>query len=191
MTGQSNDRIVVAVVEEQEILRRGLVASLEEDHRLQVVASADDLIGDGVDIAVVSTSAALRGAFTCPIVVCGDRLGDLDPATSANAIAGVLHPGTVTGAQLRATVHAAAAGLHVQANGTADAKGNNGHQPALDARARRVLELLAAGDSTREIAQSMNYSERTIKKLITTLEHRFDARNRAQVVAHAIRLGLI
>jgi DNA-binding CsgD family transcriptional regulator len=37
----------------------------------------------------------------------------------------------------------------------------------------------------------MSYSERTIKKLITSLETQMNARSRAQLVAHAIRRGLI
>ena len=37
----------------------------------------------------------------------------------------------------------------------------------------------------------MSYSERTIKKLITLLQDRFDTRSRAQTVAEAIRRGLI
>jgi DNA-binding CsgD family transcriptional regulator len=51
--------------------------------------------------------------------------------------------------------------------------------------------LIANGHSTREIADRMSYSERTIKKLITGLEERLNARSRAHVVALAIRRGLI
>ena len=55
----------------------------------------------------------------------------------------------------------------------------------------RVLELMADGCSTREIAVRMSYSERTIKKVITNLHCSLAARNRAQVVAQAIRRGLL
>jgi DNA-binding CsgD family transcriptional regulator len=37
----------------------------------------------------------------------------------------------------------------------------------------------------------MSYSERTIKKLITGLQRELGARSRAQLVAEAIRRGLI
>ena len=53
------------------------------------------------------------------------------------------------------------------------------------------MKLLAEGLSTREMAVRMNYSERTIKKLITGLQDRLAARSRAQIVARAIRTGLI
>jgi DNA-binding NarL/FixJ family response regulator len=99
-------------------------------------------------------------------------------------IVGVLPRRTLTGDQLRATVRAAAAGLTIQAQDASPAV-------ALPARDRRVLELVAEGWSTREIAETMSYSERTIKKLIQALEHRLQARNRAHAVASAIRQGLI
>jgi DNA-binding CsgD family transcriptional regulator len=101
-----------------------------------------------------------------------------------------LHRRTLTAAQLQATVHAAVAGLSVHVE-TGDAGHPRTRHPPLDPRARHVLEFLAEGLNTREIAVHLNYSERTIKKLITDLEHRFAARNRAQIVAQAIRRGLI
>jgi DNA-binding NarL/FixJ family response regulator len=100
-------------------------------------------------------------------------------------VAGVLDPGEVTAAQLAATVHAAAAGLRV------DSQASNGASKRLDSRAVLVLELIANGHSTREIADRMSYSERTIKKVITGVEETMNARSRAQVVALAIRQGLI
>jgi DNA-binding NarL/FixJ family response regulator len=93
----------------------------------------------------------------------------------------------MTEAQLHATVRAAAAGLRVNA----DAYAGGGRPDRIDGRSRRVLELLAEGNSTREIAHDLSYSERTIKKLIRELEALLHARSRAQVVAHAIRQGLI
>jgi DNA-binding NarL/FixJ family response regulator len=97
----------------------------------------------------------------------------------------VLHRASLTASQLRATVHAAAAGLRVHARLVHDT------HDALDPRSVRVLQLIAEGYSTREIATRMSYSERTIKKLITQLQDRLQTRTRAQIVAHAIRRGLI
>lgn len=188
---EDDNRINVQVVEEHEILRRGLIASLQEDQRLLVRSTPDgDLSVAGVDVAVVSTRAAVRDTFPCPIVVCSDSPHGADAAASINTVAGVLQRRTLTAAQLQATVHAAAAGLRVHVNGAARARATNG-APTLDRRARLILELLAGGMSTREIAERMNYSERTIKKLITGLEHQLEARTRAQLVAEGIRGGLI
>lgn len=177
--------VKVAVVEEREILRRGLVASLIEDQSLQV--SAAELDGPAVldvDIAVVSSEVALRERFPCPIVVCSDDPEGLCRVASGNEVVGVLDRDTLTGAQLRATVHAAASGLRVNAH-------VDGAAQPLEPRSLLVLELIADGYSTREIAARMSYSERTIKKVITSLQGRFETRSRAQTVAQAIRRGLI
>jgi DNA-binding NarL/FixJ family response regulator len=180
--------IHVAVVEEHEIFRRGLVACLAEDVGLEVSAATRPEAVDGqeIDIAMVSNEAAAAHRFACPIVVCSDDPQSPGHVASGNDVVGVLHRGSLTVAQLRATVHAAAVGLrvnpHIYGERTPE---------ALDPRALRLLELIAAGHSTREIADQMSYSERTIKRLITGLETRMRARSRAQVVALAIRRGLI
>lgn len=181
----SQGKIRVAVVEEHEILRHGLVASLAEDQSLNVTALELIDLGDGIDIAVVSARAARQERFPCPIVVCSDNPNGPGGAAVGNEVAGVLHRGTLTVAQLRATVHAAAAGLRVDGS-----VGNRSHH-GIDERTRRVLELMADGCSTREIAVRMSYSERTIKKVITQLHDYLEARSRPQIIAQAIRRGLI
>jgi DNA-binding NarL/FixJ family response regulator len=183
----TDGRIRVAVVEEHEIVRYGLVACLAEDGGLQVrAADADALDAQAVDIAIVSSAAAVAHRFPCPIVVCSSNARGPRSVAVGNDVVGVLYRGSLTVAQLKATVHAAAAGLRVNAHDSADRTADG-----LDPRALRLLELIAAGHSTREIADEMSYSERTIKKLITGLESQMNARSRAQVVAEAIRRGLI
>ncbi len=176
----------MAVVEEVEIFRRGLVACLAEDDELDVRAAYDAPLPPPTDIAVVSASAARRHRFPCPIVVCTGEREDAVRVAKGNTVAGVLERGMMTEAQLRLTVRAAATGLRVNA----DAHRRLGAD-AVDPRSVRVLQLLADGRSTREIADDMNYSERTIKKLIHDLERLLGARSRAQAVAQAIRQELI
>jgi DNA-binding NarL/FixJ family response regulator len=54
-----------------------------------------------------------------------------------------------------------------------------------------VIRLLADGLDTAEIAQRMNYSERTVKSIIHALLTRRQLRNRAHVVAFALRSGVV
>jgi len=54
-----------------------------------------------------------------------------------------------------------------------------------------ILELLADGYGTPEIAERLSYSERTIKNVISTLLSRFELRNRSHAVAYALRTGII
>lgn len=68
----------------------------------------------------------------------------------------------------------------------------NGYTVAgLESREVDVLRLLAEGLDTMEIAHKLNYSDRTVKKIIRGLLDRFDLRNRAHAVAFAIRKGMI
>ena len=179
-------RLRVAVVEEQTIFRFGLVACLRDDQGLEViVAEPGELAADQADLAVTSGQSARSHRFPCPIVVCDGAEGPQGLA-AGNEVVGFLDRRSVTVAQLQATVHAAAAGLRVSTDVHAEPPTD-----ALEPRARRVLELMAEGHSTREIATQMSYSERTIKKLITRLAKGMQARSRAQLVAKAMRRGLI
>jgi DNA-binding NarL/FixJ family response regulator len=61
----------------------------------------------------------------------------------------------------------------------------------LTSRERNVLQLIADGHSTREVAAHLAYSERTIKNVLQDLTLRLNVRNRTQAVAHAVRQGWI
>ena len=54
-----------------------------------------------------------------------------------------------------------------------------------------VLRLLSKGDSTRQIAVDLCYSEKTVKNIVHDVLVRMNCRNRAQAVALATRRGLI
>ncbi|GAA4812143.1 response regulator transcription factor [Streptomyces ziwulingensis] len=61
----------------------------------------------------------------------------------------------------------------------------------LTAREVDVLRLVSEGMDVSEIAQKMSYSERTIKKTVSTVMGRWGLRNRVHAVSYAIRAGLI
>jgi DNA-binding NarL/FixJ family response regulator len=62
---------------------------------------------------------------------------------------------------------------------------------ALDEREIAILRLVADGFDTPEIAASLCYSERTIKKVIHDVTIRLSLRNRTHAVAYALREGLL
>jgi DNA-binding NarL/FixJ family response regulator len=64
-------------------------------------------------------------------------------------------------------------------------------QPGLTQRERDVLELVSQGFGTKEIADQLSYSERTIKGILHDAMMRLNLRNRAHAVAHAIRQDYI
>lgn len=54
-----------------------------------------------------------------------------------------------------------------------------------------VLRLIADGMDTAEIATTLSYSERTVKKVFYNLTARLNLRNRPHAVAYALRQGMI
>lgn len=68
-------------------------------------------------------------------------------------------------------------------------------QPAADddltPREREVLELVARGAINSEIAECLVISENTVKFHMKNILQKLQARNRAEVVAYALRSGLI
>jgi DNA-binding NarL/FixJ family response regulator len=61
----------------------------------------------------------------------------------------------------------------------------------MSARETEVLRLVADGLETREIAERLCYSPRTVKSILHDITNRFQLRNRTHAVAFALREGLI
>ena len=61
----------------------------------------------------------------------------------------------------------------------------------LTGRELDVLRLLADGGSTRDIAQRLSYSERTVKNIVHDVLGKLNGRTRAHAVAVASRRGII
>jgi DNA-binding NarL/FixJ family response regulator len=60
----------------------------------------------------------------------------------------------------------------------------------LSAREREVLALIAAGSTNRQIATALHLSPHTVKGHTSSLYRKLDAKNRAEAVQRAHRLGL-
>ena len=61
----------------------------------------------------------------------------------------------------------------------------------LSNRETEVLKLVSEGMDTREIADQLGYSERTVKNVLHDITSRLQLRNRSHAVAYALREGLI
>jgi two-component system response regulator DesR len=61
----------------------------------------------------------------------------------------------------------------------------------LTEREREVLEMIAAGSTNREIAESLYLSPHTVKDHTSALYRKMKARNRAEAILRAQRLGIL
>ena len=169
--------IHVGIVDEHEMFALGLRTCLAGSPLVKLAP----VIDEEVDVVIVSPRTAEERSFHCPLVICGDPPNRL---AAGNEVMAVLGRATLTAEQLLASIHAAAAGLRVMNSESSTA-------PRLASRGLEVLGLLAAGADTKEIAEQLGYSDRTIKSVIRDVQVSLGAKNRVQAVAEGIRQGLI
>jgi DNA-binding NarL/FixJ family response regulator len=208
------------IVDCHPIFRKGLVGCLSALDDVVAVHEADTAADalehdalDEVDIIFIDHDAAggpeairrLREHTRASIVVCSSRCDEADVLGSVEAGAtGYLRKDTLRPETLAAAVTATANGggivapdlmgtlLHGIARASREILEPRGLTLSrLTAREQQVLALLAEGCSTREVALELSYSERTVKNILHDVVTKFNARTRAQAVAHAVRSGLI
>jgi DNA-binding NarL/FixJ family response regulator len=207
----------VFVVDSHAIYRRGLVASLELLERVESVEQADGVWGarqhaalPEADIVILDTSIAGGREFISTFADAGATrviacTSDCDEDSVVGAVAagavGYLRKDTLTQDMLQAAIQAAAGGAAIVApdllcamlRGTpVEPDGGPRFAPQrLSEREQRVLALIAEGYPTREVAQQLCYSERTVKNVLHDVVTKLNVRSRSQAVAHAVRDGLI
>jgi DNA-binding NarL/FixJ family response regulator len=204
------------VLDPHTIYRRGLAACLELLPGVEDVGEAEsireawehpDLFASELVLLEVAMPggdgfiSAVTEATAARVLVCTSSPSDdaVLSALQAGAV-GFLRKDTLTPDALAAAVQAAASGTGVMAPDLlgnllkgVSAEGLNG-RPALarlTEREQQVLALIAQGHPTREVAQELCYSERTVKNVLHDVVTKLNARSRSQAVAHAGREGLI
>jgi DNA-binding NarL/FixJ family response regulator len=192
---QRMELLRVGVAEEDEILRRGLIAVLlDEDWDCIVLATDGEANGKtadsaaDLDVAVVCAKVLGEMRLPCPIVclAADPQLYGAENCHSSANVKAILPHEHLGADELVASVRAAVAGLQVESPGL-----SRQGDAVLDARRIRVLRLLAEGADTRAIARRLKLSERTVKTLVREIQLTLGASTRAQAVAEGFRLGLI
>jgi DNA-binding NarL/FixJ family response regulator len=202
------------VVDPHTIYRRGLGVCLEGLPEVESVGQADSVRQAWEDDALfaadlVMVDHAMTGgpdfvgavgeATSAPVVVCSSLCTEEAVLAALQAgAAGVLRKDTLTTETLASAVRAAVNGtgvvtselLHDLLDGLS-ANGDKAAPTRLTDREQQVLALIAAGHPTREVAQQLCYSERTVKNVLHDVVTKMGARSRSQAVAHAVREGLI
>ncbi|MGX7828883.1 LuxR C-terminal-related transcriptional regulator [Actinokineospora sp. 24-640] len=181
---------VIAVCSADKLMLPGIAHLFRDDPRMSVVAEekaneADVLmvVSDTGDTAALGRAARLSAA---PIVLVADRVDVADLAR--HRVAWVVARRAATPAALATAVIAA---VIPGAEDGPPARVAEDDAVTLSPRERELLHMLADGYDTAEIARGLRYSERTVKNIVRGLLNRLGLRNRAHVVAYAIREGVL
>ena len=207
--------IRILVVDDHPIVRDGLVTVLQDEADLQVVGSV------GTAAEAVALAARLRPDVVLLDLELPDmdgvaaipRLGEAAPAARVivfsaydtdDQVFGAIQAGArgylLKGADVAEIVRAIRnvhdGGSHLAPRVAARVLGAVGaprRSPTrgLSAREREVLQLLAQGLATKQIARSLGVAERTVKFHVASIFAKLGATNRAQAVALAAQHKLL
>jgi DNA-binding NarL/FixJ family response regulator len=204
-------RIVIA--DDHSVVRRGLRMFLAMDPELVVVGEAAD--GEEAvhlarlllpDIVLMDLLMPVMDGITATSIIRGEL-----PDTEVLALTSVLEDASVVGAvragaigyllkdtdadALCRAIKAAAAG-QVQLTPQAAARlmqvvSTPESPEALTERETEVLRLMAQGRANKEIARSLNISEKTVKVHVSNILSKLGVQSRTQATLYAIRVGLV
>jgi two-component system, NarL family, nitrate/nitrite response regulator NarL len=215
MSGDSG-RIRVLVADDHPLFRGGLVEVIKERPELELVGEAADgrqaldaikrlepdvtvldvrmpdlegmevlhaVKGQDLETKVMFLSAFLDGEYAYRAVAEGARAyisKEADSASVCDAIVTVARGGMVFAPAVQS-------GLA----GAIQVREKEHERPALSAREKEVLKLVAAGLSAPEIAEQMYLSPTTVKTHLQRLYQKLGVSERAAAVAEAMRRGLL
>ncbi len=207
------ERVAVYVHAEDPISLSGVVSQLRMCPELRVLDAADEeqaavllVVADSVDPATVTLLRRLRRRdLSTRLVLVVARLEDSGLATAVECgVVGLVRRSEATSLRLTQLITAAARGEGTMPpdllGRLLDQVGRLQRQvldprgisfSGLDAREIEVLRLVAEGRETRQIAEQLAYSERTVKNVLHDITSRLQLRNRSHAVAYALREGLI
>lgn len=149
------------------------------------------------DVDAAGVDAAAAPARRCRVkLVPTPRNGGRDKPTEASgpSVSAVLVLRALSPSRLLSCVRAVTDGDAISPEllcGMLPEPGGDAAGRQLTEREFAVLRLLADGDSTRDIAGRLSYSERTVKNIVHDVLVKLNCRTRAHAVALATRRGVI
>lgn len=204
--------IEVLILEDQEVIRRGLVDITSSiAHVSAATASVDTVLGDvdmlqRFDITLISTLTLINAERAGLRVNRLNRMIVIVPTSqpqqleiAARRVAdGYIMQDELNSHTLWLAISAAVAGRLVIPDTIAAYLLNRVRdQPAvqhlgqLRPREAQVLELLVAGDSNKEIARKLHISVHGVKRHVSSLLTQFNSPNRVHLVSHILQSGLM
>lgn len=199
----------VLLAEDHAVVREGTRQILEQDPGIEVVGEAEDgaaaidlareLLPDVVllDVALpevngIEATRRIRAADGAPFVLLLSAYDDQDYVVSAiEAGASGYLLKTASSQDVLAAIRAVARGEVVLHPVAAQRLVGRSHEsgPALSERELEVIRLAAGGLATREIAQTMALSIRTVEGHFTSVFNKLGTANRAEAIATAAARG--
>lgn len=208
----SGDRIFVHVTASDPISEAGIVAALKSRAEIWIADSSQPcaaavalIVADKMDDEALRLLRVARGKGMTLAVIVVPEIDDAGLMLAVESgVAGLVRRREATAdrlVQVITSVHRGAGIVPPDLLGRLLKQVSQVQQHVLTPRGMRfngladreedVLKLVAAGLDTREIAQQLSYSERTVKNVLHDVINRFQLRNRSHAVAYAIREGLI
>ena len=206
--------IRILLADDHAVVRRGLRLVLESEPDMRVVAEVGDgteavrrAVSDDVDLAVLDVSmpgmngiqavqelARLRPRLRTLILSMHSNEQYILEAQRAGASGYVLK--SVADHDLIRACRAAVRGesfVHPDTECPTRRTAEGGDEPdvALTGRESQILSLIADGHTSREIAEMLVISPRTVERHRENLRHKIGSRNQVDLTRYAIRAGLI
>lgn len=199
--------ITIAIIDDHPLFRAGVMQSLQETGRFEIVAegnSRDDALQACEDLSpdILLLDVSIPGggleALNAIVARCPDQKvvmltvsesgGDVTRAMRAGARGYVLKG--VEAGSLAAVLQGIAAGeryvspalsARLLSDGAAPGRADGGSPvDSLDERQRRILDLVSAGRSNKEIAIELDLQEKTIKHQMTRIFSKLAVSNRTE-----------
>ncbi len=199
----------VMIVDDHFVVRSGLVASLELEDDITVVAEAEN--GEtAMDLYLKAKPAVVLMDLQLPGwngIETTERLLEENPKArvlifSTFARDDEIQAALVSGAlgylqktagrdELISALRLVAAGQSYLPAGLATRLAGLKQGPAITLREREILGLVAKGRANKEIAAELSIAEDTVKRHISNVLQKLEVSDRAQATAEAIRRGII
>lgn len=219
MTDDRNGTVRVLLADDHRMLREGVRRTLE-DNGVAVVAEADDgeqavqlAIEHDPDVILMDVSMPnvdgveatrrVREQRPDARIVMLTMHSDQDIVTNAiRAGASGYLTKDCSSDELVGAVRAVAGGDTVLSPGLAgamlqevqklgQAQSQAAAEPIITKREEEVLQLIADGLSTQEVAERLYISLKTVKNHLASIYQKLDSRDRTQAVVRAVRMGII
>ncbi len=199
MTVETGAPIRVMIVDDHEVVRRGIVAVIDADSRLSVVAEASSVneakrrlpavtpdvlvtdlqLPDGTGIDVMKAAREANEEQLMLVLTSFNDDAAIRESRAAGA-AGLLLK-SVRSNEIVGTIQKVYAGEKVWPAG-----GGNDDEFDFSAVEKRIVEFIGDGLANREIADQLGVAEKTVKNRITGILQKMGLQRRTQVAAWVV-----